>query len=164
MTRPFRPTMSEFVQLSYNARKQLNGPASAGEALTADHHINHKNCSSDNTKTLANTGKLSQALVNSRPTLIRDNLHRQDPDCGPSHKLHELHVYNTKTLVNTRKHSQTLINSRPTPIRDNLHRQDPDCGPSHKLHELHVYNTKTLANAHKLSSNAHTRQPAPAIP
>ena len=44
MKRPTRPTMSEFVQLSYNARKQLNGPASATAALTAAHHINRMNC------------------------------------------------------------------------------------------------------------------------
>ena len=55
--------MSAFVQLSYNARKQLNGPASAGEALTAAHHTNHKNCSSDNPITLVNSHERSQTLV-----------------------------------------------------------------------------------------------------
>ncbi len=47
MNRPTRPTMSEFVQLSSNARKQINEPASAREALAAIHHINHKYFSSD---------------------------------------------------------------------------------------------------------------------
>ena len=55
--------MSEFVQLSYNARRQLNGPASTGEALTAAHHINHKNCSSDNPITHVNSHERSQTLV-----------------------------------------------------------------------------------------------------
>ena len=51
-----RPTMSDLVQLLYNAHKQLNGPASAEEA---PHHTNCMNCSSDNPKTLVNAHELS---------------------------------------------------------------------------------------------------------
>ena len=50
--------MVEFVQLLYNAHKQLNGPASAEEATTTAHHNNCMNCSSDNPKTLINARKL----------------------------------------------------------------------------------------------------------
>ena len=54
-----RPAKSELVQLLYNSRKQLNGPVSAGKALITAHHTNCLNRSSDNTRTLVNTHKLS---------------------------------------------------------------------------------------------------------
>jgi len=39
-----RPTLSEFVQLSYNAQKQLNEPASTGKALITARHTNCTHC------------------------------------------------------------------------------------------------------------------------
>ena len=62
-----RPTMSDLVQLLYNALKQLNGPASAEKAPITAHHTNCMNCSSDNPKTLVYTHKLSSNTQTRKP-------------------------------------------------------------------------------------------------
>ena len=65
--------MSEFVQLSYNARKHSLGPASARQALTAAHPINPMNCSSDNPQSLATSRQFSHEATNASQPLTAVN-------------------------------------------------------------------------------------------
>ena len=65
--------MSELVQLSYNARKQSSGLAGAGEAPITAHHMNHKNCSSDNPQSLATSRQFSHEATSASQPLTAVN-------------------------------------------------------------------------------------------
>ena len=96
------------------ADTEMRPPAPA-RPLSAAHHLNLVNHSS------GITGNHSQTLMNSRPTLIQDNLLQQDPvtarQAYPSELLLRQQGKRLQTLVNAHELSSNTHTRHPAPAR-----------------------------------------------